>query len=88
MVPVVLYPLAKRVTQFPQLVLGLTFNIGAVMGYTAVTGNLDLPVTSLLYLSCCIWTLHYDTIYALQVNSFEVKNYLKKANVPSLIWSH
>jgi len=66
MIPVVLYPLAKRVTQFPQLVLGLTFNVGAIMGYTAVTGHLNLQMTFLLYMSCIMWTLHYDTIYALQ----------------------
>ena len=67
MIPVVAYPLAKRYTQFPQLVLGLTFNIGAFMGYAQIAGQINLPLTSLLYLSCVCWTLHYDTVYALQV---------------------
>uniref|UniRef100_H2YUA4 4-hydroxybenzoate polyprenyltransferase, mitochondrial n=1 Tax=Ciona savignyi TaxID=51511 RepID=H2YUA4_CIOSA len=65
MVPVVIYPLAKRVTM-PQAVLGLTFNMGALMGYTAVTGTINWPVQLTLYASCFIWTLYYDTIYALQ----------------------
>ena len=80
MVPVVLYPLAKRVTQFPQLVLGLTFNIGAIMGYTAVTGHLNLQTTFLLYMSCIMWTLHYDTIYAMQVRNFLLYESLVKKN--------
>ena len=67
MLPVIAYPLAKRYVPMPQLVLGLTFNVGAIMGYTAVTGELNLPLTFLLYASSIFWTLHYDTIYCLQV---------------------
>ncbi len=62
---VVLYPLAKRVTWYPQAVLGLTFNIGALMGWAAVTDSLALaPI--LLYVGGFFWTLGYDTIYAHQ----------------------
>lgn len=65
LVPVVLYPLAKRVTWYPQAVLGLTFNFGALMGWAAVTNSLSLPPL-LLYIAGFFWTLGYDTIYAHQ----------------------
>jgi 4-hydroxybenzoate polyprenyltransferase len=62
---VAVYPFMKRVTDFPQFVLGLAFNWGALVGWTAVTGSLSLaPV--LLYLAGVAWTLGYDTVYALQ----------------------
>lgn len=51
----------------PQLVLGLTFNWGALLGWTAVTGTLDPAAPPLLlYASGILWTLAYDTIYAFQ----------------------
>jgi 4-hydroxybenzoate polyprenyltransferase len=59
------YPLAKRVTWWPQLVLGLAFNWGALMGWSAVQGTLGLPAL-LLYAAGIFWTLGYDTIYARQ----------------------
>jgi len=59
------YPLMKRITWWPQAFLGLTFNWGALMGWTAVRGTLDLPAV-LLYAGCILWTLGYDTIYAHQ----------------------
>ncbi|EME32303.1 4-hydroxybenzoate polyprenyltransferase [Galdieria sulphuraria] len=62
---VTLYPLAKRVTFWPQLVLGLTFNWGALLGWVAVKGSLDLPALY-LYGGGVAWTLIYDTIYAHQ----------------------
>ena len=59
------YPLMKRITYWPQLWLGFTFNWGALLGYTAVTGHLSIkPI--LLYAGGVFWTLGYDTIYALQ----------------------
>lgn len=63
LIPVILYPLAKRVTWYPQAVLGLTFNMGALMGTSAMTGSLT-PSSVLLYLAGLFWTLGYDTIYA------------------------
>jgi 4-hydroxybenzoate polyprenyltransferase len=62
---VAIYPLMKRVTYWPQLFLGLTFNWGALVGWTAVTGGLDAPPL-LLYVAGIFWTLGYDTIYAHQ----------------------
>ncbi len=59
------YPFMKRVTYWPQFVLGLAFNWGALLGWAAVTGRLDwAPVV--LYVTGIAWTLGYDTIYALQ----------------------
>jgi 4-hydroxybenzoate polyprenyltransferase len=59
------YPLMKRITWWPQLFLGFTFNWGALMGWTAVTGGLR-PAAILLYIAGIFWTLGYDTIYAHQ----------------------
>jgi 4-hydroxybenzoate polyprenyltransferase len=65
LVPVVLYPLMKRITWWPQFFLGLTFNWGAPLGFLAASGELHLAAL-LLYLAGIFWTLGYDTIYALQ----------------------
>jgi 4-hydroxybenzoate polyprenyltransferase len=55
----------KRITDWPQAFLGLTFNWGALVGWSAVTGGLSLaPV--LLFIGALFWTLGYDTIYAHQ----------------------
>jgi 4-hydroxybenzoate polyprenyltransferase len=59
------YPFMKRITYWPQLFLGLNFNWGALIGWTAVTGRLAWP-PALLYLGGICWTLGYDTIYAHQ----------------------
>ena len=59
------YPLMKRITWWPQLFLGLNFNWGALIGWTAVTGALASPPL-LLYLGGILWTVGYDTIYAHQ----------------------
>jgi 4-hydroxybenzoate polyprenyltransferase len=62
---VAIYPFMKRVTYWPQLTLGLAFNWGALVGWAAVKGSLDLPPL-LLYAGGVLWTLGYDTIYAHQ----------------------
>ena len=62
---VTLYPLAKRVTFWPQFVLGLAFNWGALLGWVAVTADLNWPAFA-LYAGGIFWTLGYDTIYAHQ----------------------
>ena|GEM_PF-13620 len=62
---IVVYPLMKRVTWWPQAVLGITFNWGVLVAYVAVTGKADLAMV-LLYLAAVAWTLGYDTIYAHQ----------------------
>ena len=59
------YPFMKRITYWPQAWLGLTFNWGALMGWTAITGSLSWPPL-LLYIGGLAWTLGYDTIYAHQ----------------------
>ncbi|PVU90882.1 hypothetical protein BB559_004406 [Furculomyces boomerangus] len=63
---VVIYPLMKRFTYWPQAVLGLAFNWGALLGWTAMTGTLELAVTGPLYAAGIFWTLVYDTIYGHQ----------------------
>ncbi len=60
-----IYPFMKRVTYWPQLFLGLTFNWGALMGWAAVTGTLNFSALY-LYLAGVTWTMGYDTIYAHQ----------------------
>jgi 4-hydroxybenzoate polyprenyltransferase len=62
---VAIYPLMKRVTSWPQAVLGLAFSWGALMGWSATFGSLALPAV-LLYVSAFCWTIGYDTIYAMQ----------------------
>jgi 4-hydroxybenzoate polyprenyltransferase len=65
-IPIVaLYPFMKRVSHWPQAVLGLAFNWGALMGWAAVLGRLDAaPIV--LYAGAIAWTIGYDTIYAHQ----------------------
>lgn len=65
MLLVVTYPLAKRVTWYPQLVLGLTFNIGALMGWSSIADEVE-PAAWVLYIAGIAWTLGYDTVYAHQ----------------------
>jgi len=62
---VAIYPFMKRITNWPQLVLGLAFNWGALVGWSAVQGSLSWPPV-LIYLGGIFWTLAYDTIYAHQ----------------------
>ena len=59
------YPLMKRYTYWPQLFLGVTFNYGLILGWTAIHGKIDL-IPIVLYLGAIFWTLGYDTIYGLQ----------------------
>ncbi len=60
---IILYPLVKRYSYFPQIFLGLTFNLGCLIGYSAICNNIDL-VAILMYIACGFWTFGYDTIYA------------------------
>lgn len=62
---IVIYPWMKRLTWWPQLFLGITFNLGVWIGWAA-TGASFTTATVLLYGACICWTLGYDTIYALQ----------------------
>ena len=59
------YPFMKRVTYWPQLFLGLTFNWGIVMSWTSMTNSISIePIV--LYIGAIFWTLGYDTIYGIQ----------------------
>ncbi|MGY9001315.1 MAG: 4-hydroxybenzoate octaprenyltransferase [Rhodospirillales bacterium] len=60
-----IYPFTKRYTFWPQFVLGLTFNWGALLGWAVIRGDIQAPAI-VLYIAGIFWTLGYDTIYALQ----------------------
>jgi 4-hydroxybenzoate polyprenyltransferase len=62
---VVVYPFMKRITYWPQIVLGLAFSWGALMGWAAAFGRLDAPAL-VLYAGAIAWVIGYDTIYAHQ----------------------
>ncbi|MDC0125239.1 4-hydroxybenzoate octaprenyltransferase [Candidatus Pelagibacter sp.] len=59
------YPLMKRFTYWPQLFLGVTFNYGLLLGWTAIRGEIDI-IPILFYFGAIFWTLGYDTIYGYQ----------------------
>ena len=59
------YPLMKRFTYWPQLFLGITFNYGLILGWSAIKGQIDL-IPIVFYLGAVFWTLGYDTIYGFQ----------------------
>ncbi len=62
---IVIYPIMKRITYWPQIVLGLAFSWGALMGWPAAFGRLDWPPL-VLYAGSICWVIGYDTIYAHQ----------------------
>ena len=65
LLPIAIYPFMKRITSWPQIVLGLTFKWGALMGWAAIYGELTLAPIA-LYAGSVLWTIGYDTIYAHQ----------------------
>ncbi|CAI7626538.1 unnamed protein product [Penicillium manginii] len=85
---VVAYPLAKRVTHYPQAVLGLAFSWGAIMGFPALgvdllSNNDALMAAGALYTSCVAWTVLYDMIYA----HMDIKDDMK-AGIKSIALRH
>jgi 4-hydroxybenzoate polyprenyltransferase len=62
---VAVYPFMKRITWWPQIVLGLAFSWGALMGFAVTLGRIDASAL-LLYLGSIAWVIGYDTIYAHQ----------------------
>ena len=74
------YPFMKRITYWPQVFLGLNFNWGALLGWTAVTGVLAWPPV-LLYLGGVFWTIGYDTIYAHQDKEDDVRIGVKSSAI-------
>nr|XP_020657421.1 4-hydroxybenzoate polyprenyltransferase, mitochondrial isoform X1 [Pogona vitticeps] len=87
---VVTYPLMKRITYWPQLFLGLAFNWGALLGWSAVQGSCNWSVCLPLYFSGVLWTLIYDTIYAHQDRrddlAIGVKSTALKFNENTKLW--
>jgi 4-hydroxybenzoate polyprenyltransferase len=77
---IVTYPFMKRITHWPQIFLGLNFNWGALIGWTAVTGALGWPPL-LLYLGGIFWTIGYDTIYAHQDKEDDVRIGVKSSAI-------
>lgn len=59
---ILFYPMMKRITHFPQVFLGITFNTGCLIGYAAIKDDISLNAT-LMYIACGFWTIAYDTIY-------------------------
>ena len=87
--PVAIYPASKRFTNWPQAVLGVTFNWGVLMGWSAVIcNNLDQEANLLLFLpalalytACINWTIFYDTIYAFQDREHDIRLGLKSTAI-------
>ena len=77
---VVLYPYMKRVTYWPQLVLGIIFNWGVLIVSMQFNGYLSTS-SIILYLGCIFWTLGYDTIYAYQDLKDDINNNIKSTAV-------
>lgn len=82
LLPVCTYPLFKRFTYYPQAVLALAFNWGALLGFPAM-GLWDWNVMIPLFLSSYCWTMTYDTIYAHQDKMFDIKAGIKST---ALAW--
>lgn len=60
---IVIYPLMKRFTYFPQVFLGLTFNLGCLISYAEIKDDISVGAL-LMYIACGFWTFGYDSIYA------------------------
>lgn len=68
-----LYPFMKRYTHLPQLVLGMAFSWGILMTFTAQTGELPPATAWVLYVANCLWTVAYDTQYAMVDREYDLK---------------
>jgi len=77
---VAIYPFMKRFTNLPQLVLGIAFSWGILMAFTAQTGSLP-PVAFLLFVANCLWTVAYDTEYAMVDREDDLKLGLKSTAI-------
>ena len=69
---VIIYPLMKRYTHWPQLILGITFSWGVLVASFELFGTISTKII-LLYIACIFWTLGYDTIYAYQDRDDDIK---------------
>jgi len=77
---VILYPLFKRVTYFPQVILGIVFNWGIVLGYLVENLSIDFRVFC-LYFAGTVMTVAYDTIYGMQDVQYDIKNQVKSFSI-------
>lgn len=75
-----LYPFAKRITHLPQLLLAVTFNLGILMAFAAVQNSLT-PAAWLLYSIGCLWTIAYDTQYAMSDKEDDLKIGIKSTAI-------
>jgi len=91
MIPISIYPLMKRVTYFPQVFLGFTFNIGVLIAWLTVAQNFGWPPV-LIYFASVFWTLGYDTLYAYQDIKDDIKLNIKSTAIkfkekgPKFVW--
>jgi 4-hydroxybenzoate polyprenyltransferase len=76
---IVLYPLMKRITFFPQVFLGLTFN-AVLIGNSAVIDKISIEAI-IMYIACCFWTIGYDTIYGFMDREDDKKINLKSMSL-------
>ncbi|MFT6071784.1 MAG: 4-hydroxybenzoate polyprenyltransferase [Alphaproteobacteria bacterium] len=83
-IPIILYPLMKRITYFPQFFLGLVYNIGIIMGFVSISGVFDKQILW-LYFSGVLITVAYDTIYAFQDIADDQKIGVKSS---AIIWQN
>lgn len=86
LIPIVCYPLIKRFSYFPQVFLGLTFNIGALIATAEIKNAIPLE-GRLLYIGCVFWTIGYDSVYGFmdieddkKIGVKSLSRYLEKAN--------
>ena len=77
---VIVYPFMKRITYWPQLFLGFTFNWGVILGWLVLENTFSL-IPILLYASAIIWTLGYDTIYGAQDIEDDLKIGVKSTSI-------
>lgn len=90
-IPIIIYPLLKRYTYYPQVFLGFVFNLGVIIAWITVYKSFSLSAI-LVYLSAVFWTIGYDTIYALQDKEDDLKAGVKSLaikfgdNVSQLVW--
>ena len=77
---VIIYPLPKRLTNFPQVFLGITFNFGIILVSFALTNQINAGVI-ILYLACIFWTIFYDTIYGFQDIEDDLRIGLKSTSI-------
>ena len=75
-----LYPFMKRITHLPQLVLGIAYSFGILMAFTAATGEIP-PAAYVLFIANCLWTVAYDTQYAMVDREDDLKIDVKSTAV-------